>query len=312
MAAGGRHARGLCGAGTGRFRAERCGRCGGRRPSGSGGRPHARGVGTADLVARVPRRRLLSRRGDRPSGTARAGAAAGRARRRCEAPRGDAGEGRARRLAERARDSGRDPSCLRGRARDERGSDGVEARGPEPHELRLLRRPDGAGAGAARGDRLDRRRGRLRLADVPPLLPHHERRTRADGQRYRADRLRRSHRRPLLARTGRPPHAPRPACGGCCRRSPTSGSSGRGAVRSTSRPTISRSSARSPGRGSTTEPVIRATASGRAGSAAASSPRSCSAWTTSGRGCRSRLAASRGCRGSRSNASAAESCAGRS
>ena len=78
---------------------------------------------------------------------------------------------------------------------------------------------DRAGARAARGDRLDGRRGDRRRAHVPPLLPHDERRARADGQRLRADRLRRPDRRPLHRAT-RPTVARAEAgCGGCCRAS---------------------------------------------------------------------------------------------
>ena len=107
----------------------------------------------------------------------------------------------------------------------------------QPDELRLVRRADRAGARAARRDRLDRRRGDRRRADVPPLLPHDERRARAHGQRQRADRLRRRASTTASRATSRRPPAPRPGCGGCCRGSPASASSGRGAGRSTSRPT---------------------------------------------------------------------------
>ena len=130
-------------------------------------------------------------------------------------------------------------------------------------------------------DQLDRRRGGLRRAHVPPLLPHDQRRTRADGQRLGPDRLRRAgrralhaRRRDLRARRRRPAQAP--ARSRRARRSRTPG-----AARSTSRRTTCRSSARSPTPGSTTAPATRATAPGRPGSAARSCPGSSSASTTS-------------------------------
>ena len=156
----------------------------------------------------------------------------------------------------------REPARAGGRARNERGAHGMGAGLPQPDELRLVRRPHRAGPRAARGDRLDGRRGDRRRPDVPPLLPHDRRRTRADGQRLRADRLRRAHRRPLLAR--RADRGPRGggAAAAAAGAAPACGSSGRGAGRSTSRPTICRSSAPSPARGSTTAPATRDTASG--------------------------------------------------
>src|SRR5207244_220378 len=81
--------------------------------------------------------------------------------------------------------------------------------------------------------------------------------------------------------TGGRPGGRRRGCGGPCRGSRTFASNGRGAGRSTSRPTTCPSSARGRGRGSITARATPVTASGRAGSAAASSPRSRSGPTTS-------------------------------
>ena len=105
-----------------------------------------------------------------------------------------AGPRRRRRVRRRRRARPRD------RARDERRADGVVAGVAQPDELRLVRRPHGARARAGGGDRLDRGRGDRRRADVPPLLPHDERRARAHGQRLRPDRIPRPRRRPLQPR----------------------------------------------------------------------------------------------------------------
>ncbi len=187
----------------------------------------------------------------------------------------------------RARDARGPGSCAGDRRRHERVGGRLEAAGATADAVRQLRRAHRAGAGAARRDRLDRRRGDHRLPDVPPLLPHDGRRPRADGLRLRPDRLRRQDRRALLAGRSRP-LVPQPrACAGCCRASRPRRSSTRGAGRSTSSADHLPSSARFPARGSTTAPATRATASGRAGSAARCSRRSRWASTTSGRGCRS-------------------------
>ena len=96
-------------------------------------------------------------------------------------------------------------------------------------------------------DRLDGWRGDRRRADVPALLPHDERRARADGQRLGADRRgnridpRFTHDAPTAARASS-------GCAGCCPGSPRRRSNARGAARSTSRPTICRSSAPRPER----------------------------------------------------------------
>src|SRR5581483_5935816 len=104
---------------------------------------------------------------------------------------------------------------------DERLPLRLEAGVPEPHELRLVRRPDGAGAGSRALDQLDRERGDRRRPHVRALLPHARRRSRPHGQRLRPDRLRRPRRRPLLAgradggagRGGAPPPPARPRRG---------------------------------------------------------------------------------------------------
>ena len=83
-----------------------------------------------------------------------------------------------------------------------------------------------------------------------------------------------------------------------------------GAARSTSLPTGCRASAPFPARGSTTARATRATASGRAGSAARSSPRSRSERATNGRRCRSWNGARGGCRRSRSATRAGGSSVG--
>ena len=124
----------------------------------------------------------------------------------------------------------------RGR-RHERGGGRLEAPAPPADELRQLRRPDRAGAGAARADRLDRGRGDHRRAHVPALLPDDERRARADGQRLGADRLRRPGRRAVHRGRGRPARAPSAGCGGCCPDLADARSRTPGAGRSTSRPT---------------------------------------------------------------------------
>ena len=108
---------------------------------------------------------------------------------------------RATRIAdEPRRDAGRPRARARGRLGDERVDDRLARVGPAPDELRQLRRPHGAGTGCARRDRLDRRRGDRRRADVRALLPHDRRRPRADGLGLGADRLRRPRRSPLHAR----------------------------------------------------------------------------------------------------------------
>ena len=157
LAARGRNARGLGCAGAGQRRREG----GVRRCAGGPGRPGGRadaGRGRAPrFLAGLPRRRLLSRVRDRPPGSARPRAAPRRARRGRHGARGDARDGRARRLAERDRDAGRDPPRAGGRARDERGAHRLGSGLPQPHQLRLVRRSDRAGAGGVGGDRLDRR-----------------------------------------------------------------------------------------------------------------------------------------------------------
>ena len=171
------------------------------------------------------------------------------------------------------------------RARDERRADGLAARRAEPDELRLVRRPHRAGARAARARSAGRAARRSSTGGCSSTTS-----ARLDDGR-------------VLMGSGSGPigfggriddrFTPRPADGGArgggaaaaaARARRARGSSGRGAGRSTSRPTICRSSARSPARGSTTAPATRATASARAGSAARSSRRSRSAPTTSGRG----------------------------
>ena len=107
--------------------------------------------------------------------------------------------------ADRPRDASRPRPRRRGRRRDERGDDRLETAPAPPDELRLLRRPHRAHAGAPRRARLDGRRGDHRRPDVHPLLPHDGRRARADGQRLRADRPRRAARR-------RKVHRRRPDC----------------------------------------------------------------------------------------------------
>ena len=54
-----------------------------------------------------------------------------------------------------------------------------------PRRVPLLRRPHRAGARPDRRARLDGRRGDRRRSHVPALLPHDERRPRADGKRRR-------------------------------------------------------------------------------------------------------------------------------
>ena len=161
-------------------------------------------------------------------------------------------------------------------------------------------------------DRLDGRRGDLRRAHVPALLPHDGRRPRADGLGLRPDRLRREDRRPLHARRRDRRRGPSAACAASSPASPTRRSTPRGAARSTSRPTTCRSSAPFPGRASTTRSATPGTASARPGSPGRRSPRASPASTTSGRACRSSTARSRASRPSRSGGSAAERSAPRS
>ena len=122
-------------------------------------------------------------------------------------------------------------------------SAGLEAAPPQDHDLRQLRGPHRARAGAPGADQLDRRRGGLRRAHVPPLLPHDQRRPRADGQRLGPDRFRRAGRPAVHARRARPPSAQPRACAGSCPISPRRRSRTPGAARSTSRRTTCRSSA---------------------------------------------------------------------
>ena len=159
---------------------------------------------------------------------------------------------------------------------------------PQADQLRELRRPHRAGAGAGRGARLDGRRGDHRRPHVHPLLPHDPGRARADGERRRADRARRParrralQRRPRVRRPGRGRPAPPPAR---ARRREDRARVGR--ARSTSPPTRCPSSGRSTGRASTTASATPGTAPGRAGSAGGCSRRSRSAATTNGAASRS-------------------------
>ena len=154
-----------------------------------------------------------------------------------------------------------------GRRRGQRGCGRLEAAAPPGDGLRLLRRAHRARAGAARADRLDRGRGVL---DGRMFL--HYFRTTNDGRvlmgsgsgpigfggkidaRFTQD-----------ARDGRAGRARAAAPAAGARRGAKVSTPGAG--RSTSPPTICRSSARCPRRGFTTAPATRATASARAGSA---------------------------------------------
>ena len=145
-------------------------------------------------------------------------------------------------------------------------------------------------------DRLDGRPGDLRRAHVPPLLPHDERRPRADGLRLRADRLWGAHRPPLHPRRGHrragrgrasppPPGARRRACRGGVGR----------ADRRLGRPRAvhrHRSVDADPLRARLLRPRRRPVVARGSCARIAASPAS----TTSGRDCRSSTGASRACR----------------
>ena len=197
VAARGRDADGVGGAGAGRRGRRRGG--GGRVQSarGAGGAARPRRRRRADPVAGLPSRRVLSATARPCSRRGSSGRCAARSLRQASSARALAGLADPRRRGD---DATRARAGAGDRGRDQRGRDGLAAGGAARDELRLLRRPDRAGAGAARGDRLDRRRGGRRRADVPALLPHHGRRTRAHGQRVRADRFRRPSRRALHRR----------------------------------------------------------------------------------------------------------------
>ena len=120
-----------------------------RRRGGAAAGP-GRGAGAARL-APVPRRRLLPRRRHRAAGAARAGPEAGRAGCGCPALRALAGR---RRSARGGRDACGNRSRTGARARAQCLGDGL-APGAAPDDVRQRGRPDRAGAGAARADRLD-------------------------------------------------------------------------------------------------------------------------------------------------------------
>ena len=197
-------------------------------------------------LPRLPPRRPLPRRRDRAAGAPRPGAQARRARRRDRPARAHPRDRPALGPAGGARDAARHGAGRRGGRRDERGARRLAPALATAHELRELRRPDRAGARPPGGDRLDGRRGDHGRAHVRPLLPDDPGRPRPHGQRLGADRARRTARRAASRTTTGRPRAPRPACGGCFRRSRARASSERGAARSTSRSTTSRSSARCP------------------------------------------------------------------
>ena len=141
------------------------------------------------MLAGLPARRPLPGRGDRPARTARPRAAprgARRGRRRCTS--GRARPRSARRASRRRRRRLRAPEIV---VATNAWTTGWRPGARPADELRQLRRPHRAGPGAARGDRLDGRRGDRRRPDVHPLLPHDRRRARGDGLRLGADRPRR-------------------------------------------------------------------------------------------------------------------------
>ena len=209
------------------------------------GVPERAAAGRARHLAALPPRRSLPRRGDRPARAARPRAA----------PRAlDAGV----ELHERSRvDVDPRPARSPPPAAVIRAPEIVVATnawtdrlapGARPADaVRQLRRPHRAGAGAARGDRLDGRRGDRRRPDVPPLLPDDRRRAGADGLRLGADRPRRPGSTRASSTTRRPSPAPSRGSAACCPGSPPRRSSGRGAARSTSPATSCRSSRTVPG-----------------------------------------------------------------
>ena len=152
LAARGADAASLGGAGAGRGRRSRRSRppralgvAGGGRAAGP-----RRAARSGCSLAEVPARRPLPRRRDRPARAARAGAAQRRARTtasRCTSARRVVRLRRGSPLVETPQGRVRAP---RGRRRDQRRRRGLAAARPAADELRLLRRPDGAGAGAAR------------------------------------------------------------------------------------------------------------------------------------------------------------------
>ena len=168
-------------------RQEQRGRARGRhgaraRRAGGGGPALARGGRSALSLTAVRKRRPVPgvRHGAaRATGARPAPTRARRGRRGVRAHARDARAGRRRRDAERHDPRGRD------RARDELGARAVAPDRETPRRVPLLCRPDRAGARPDRRARLDGRRGDRRRPHVPPLLPHDERRPRADGERRR-------------------------------------------------------------------------------------------------------------------------------
>ena len=155
---------------------------GARRPGGGACRSTAEEV--AEHVRSPVFRRgvMLPRRLDDPAGAAGPGASPRRPRRRRRAPRAHAGHRRSRRARRTTLETPRGRvDRRRGRRRDERRHDRLAPAPQPPHELRQLHRPDRARAGAARGDRLDGRRGDHRRAHVHPLLPDDGGRPRRHG-----------------------------------------------------------------------------------------------------------------------------------
>ena len=188
-------------------RGRRRGRHGARaRRAGGGCAALARGSRSALSLTAVRERRPVP--GVRHGAARATGArpAPTRARRGCRGVRAHARDARARR---RRRDAERHDPRGRDRARDELGARAVAPDRETPRRVPLLRRPDRAGARPDRRAGLDRRRGDRRRPHVPPLLPHDERRPRADGERRRdaAPRRARSAAPPPRARGGAD-HAP--------------------------------------------------------------------------------------------------------
>ena len=175
-----------------------------------------------------------------------------RARTRRLAARGNRGDrGRAGSVTTAARHGARRAD----RRRHQRRDDGLAAGPRTADRVRQLRRADRAGAGAARQIGWTGGEAIVDGAHVPALLPHDERRPRADGQRLGADRRgNRIDRRFTHDDADRGPRRAR-AAPPAARAGRGAGRAARGAARSTCRPTTCRSSAARRAAASTSPPA---------------------------------------------------------